>query len=258
MAFLKSLSFIVILILIFAVGGAGYVLYNLNTLAKPISERIATKAIGTRVSIGNMDIALKDKTVTVSNIRIANPPGYKKPHAITIDAITIALNSAGKELVNFKDIKVSGTNAYLEVTPNGTNLQDLQKRMKAGKSNTKTSKAIKVIIDRIATSKATLHPSITLLGEQDLKPITIPALNLRGIGKKQNGVLAEDAVKQIMTPLLKSLSKSASGAGFYKGLSADTLKDIGEGQIKSVKDKIGKELGVDTDQVTKGLKSLFD
>lgn len=254
---LKSLSLVFILLCILLVGGAGYVLYNLNTLAKPISERIASKAIGTRVSIGDMDIALKDKKVTVSNIRIKNPPGYKKPNAITIDAIAITLTSAGKDLVNFKDIQVRGTNAYLEVTPNGTNLQDLQKRMQAAKQS-KAPSAIKVIIDRIATSKATLHPSVTLLGEQNLKPIAIPSLTLRGIGRKQNGVLAEDAVKQIMTPLLKSLSKSAGNAGFYKGLSADTLKDLGQSQLNTVKDKVSKELGVNVDEVTKGLKGLFD
>lgn len=250
--FKSVLKFLLLVVLVAGIGGGVYVFLNLNTLAKPVTERIASETLGVRVSIGSMDIALQDKRVSVSGIKIANPRGFKKPNAVTIDQVSITLASISKELIRFKDISVGGTQAYLEVTEKGTNLQALQKGIKVqpkpeGKAD------IKVIIDRLAVRKAKLNPSVTLLAQQDLQSVDVPDVTLRAIGKKENGVLASEAIAQIAPVLLKSFSKAAGNAGFYQGLSKDTLKELGAAQVKGVTDQISKEI----DAVSGKLKGLF-
>ncbi len=221
-------------------GGGAYIMMNLGQFAKPITQRIASDAIGVDVSIGAMEIDLKAKKVVVKNIRVDNLPGYKTAYAMTISDVVLGLNSASKSLVDFKAIEVSGVEANLEVTPSGTNLLTLKNMIAARKldSGKPVENAIKVIIESLNLRDMRVNPSVTLLSGTQLKSVSVPPLNLRNIGKKQNGVLAQDAVAQVMSPLLKSMSEAAGDAGFYEGLSEDALKDLGQSQIDQVTDKI--------------------
>lgn len=221
-------------------GGGAYIMMNLGQFAKPITERIASDALGVDVSIGAMQVDLKAKKVGVKNIRIDNPPGYQSAHAMTISDVVLGLNSASKTLVDFRAIEVSGVEANLEVTPNGTNLLTLKKMIDARKLDTDkpVENAIKVIIESLNLRDMRVNPSVTLLSGTELKTVSVPPLNLRNIGKKQNGVLAQDAVAQVMSPLLKSMGEAAADAGFYEGLNSDTLKELGQSEIDQVTDKI--------------------
>lgn len=233
-------------------GGGAYVLKNINSLAKPVTERIVSEALGVRVSIGGMDISLQDKRVGVSNIRIANPRGFSKPNAVTIESAQVTIGDLKQGLIDLKAIDVSGTNVFLEVKETGTNLQALKNGMK--KSETKPdAEPLKVIIRRFALDRAQLHPSVTLIGQQDLKAVAVPPIVLKGIGAKENGVVAADAAQQVIRPLIQIFSKSAGSAGFYDGLSSDVLKDLGASQIKAVQDQITNEV----DKIGAGLKGLF-
>lgn len=238
-------------------GGGVYILANLNSFAKPITEKIATRTMGVDVSIGSMDVDLQAKTVEVDDIRVDNPPGYKKPHIITVDRVGVSLAALAKGLVTFNDINVEGTKAYVEVTPSGTNLQDLKALMAAQekKNPDKEPSAVKVVIDKIAVSEAKVYPSVTLVESLgDMGSVNVPPVVLRGIGTKDNGVLAKDAIQQVMTQLLKSFSKTASQAGFYEGLSADALREIGQTHAQDLKDQIESGL----DDLSNDFKGLFE
>lgn len=236
-------------------GGGAYIMMNLNSFAKPITERIARNALGVGVSIGSMDINLKEKKVTVNAIKIDNPSGFSKPHIITLDEAGIALSTAGQDLIDFKLISVSGVDAYLEVKESGTNLQALQKSIEAQAGSKKEAEnTMKVIIDALTMNGMTLHPTVTLLSEQNLDPIKVPDLRLNGIGKKENGVLAKEAVSQIVMKLSKSFSDAAGDAGFYQGLSPEILEQMGQSQIDILKQKVNDELGGAADKI----KSLFE
>lgn len=232
-------------------GGGAYVLYHMNTLAKPVVERIASKTLGVAVTIESMEIELEKKSVKVSNVRIANPPGFSKPHAVTIDLATVSLDKVERKFVGFRTINVRGTTAYLEVKPDGTNFHALQKNLEKGGGS---SGSLKVAIGRLFILGTRLRPSVTLLEEQNLSPVRVADIKLQDIGTKENGVVAGEAVRQVMEPFLAALAKSAGSAGFYEGLSTDMLKEIGAGQATVIKETIDNEI----DKVTDGIKTLFE
>ena len=230
-------------------GGGAYVLMNLSTLAKPITEKLATAALGVNVSIGSMDVRLQEKAVSVGDIRIANPAGFSGGDAIRIGMVDVVLSSVAQDLVNFEGIVIRNTDVNLEVKPDGTNLHALQKGIPQASSAAASSDAqpLKVIVQRFVMSDAKLNPKVTLITEQDLQPVVVPDVVLTGIGQKENGVLAGEAIQQIAKPVIDAAAKAANGAGFYSGLSPDALKDMGINQINSI-----------TDQVKDGVNAIGD
>ena len=237
-------------------GGGVYVLTHLDSLAKPLTERVASEALGVPVRIADMNVSLPEKTVFVSGVRIANPPGFSKPYAMTIDSVGVALNDVKQGLIDFKGINVKGANVFLEVKDSTTNLQVLQRGMKgdSGQSDDAQSEKLKVIIRRFALDGAQLNPSVTLMSAQDLAPVQVAPIVLTDIGVKENGVLARDGVAQVMAPLLKNFTRRAGRAGFYEGLSPEALKELGISQIERIRDQIVNEV----DKIGSDIKELIE
>lgn len=233
--------------------GGIYVYTNMDSLAQRVAEKVASEALGVKVTIGSMEIKLAEKMVRVSALNIANPAGFKKPYAIKIKNINIGLDALSKDLINFKSFNIDEAKVFLEVTEKGTNLQALTAGMKA-KAPARAEDApppMKVIVQNFTMTQAQLKPSAVLFAEDSLSPILIPDIELTGIGQRQNGILAREAIAQVINHVVKIANKSGAQAGFFEGLSADKLKEIGisrfqmeTGKLKSkIQDSIGSIFG---------------
>jgi len=246
-------------------GGGIYVYMNLGNISKMIAENVASEALGVKVSIGEIDVSVKDKLVTVTDIRVRNPRGYKKPNIMTVSTVKIKAGSLSQELLKFNDIRVSGANTYVEVKNKTTNLHTLRDQVagiSAKRDAEKTDaqrgkKPIKVIIKKFAMTNTVIHPSVTLIGDQDLSSVKLDPIYLSGIGTRENGVIAQDAVAQITRQLMAQLNARASAAGYLSGMSVDGLRDMGLKQVHAVKEKAVKQITDEIDAVGDRLKSLF-
>lgn len=238
-------------------GGGLYFIMHINTFAKPIVEKIATNALGVTVLIDNMDVKLAEKSVHVGGISIANPEGFGGGEAITVKDIDVALESLAEDKITFANIAVNGTVVNLKVKPGGTNLSAIQKNTAKNQAPVKTGenqKPMKVIINKLGISPSTLNPTITLVTEEALEPVNVPAVNMSGIGKRENGIVAGEAVEQVINALLEKSSDAAGSAGYYEGLSADALKDMGVSQVEQLKNQINDEV----DKIGENLKNIFN
>ena len=253
MAVSKSILTVSALAFALMFGGGVYVLSQLNVLAKPLVEKIASDALGADVSIGAMDISLPEKRVRVRDIHIANPEGFSKPHALGVGNIEVGLRSVSKGLIDFENIDVGAVQVFLEVQPDGTNLHKLKSGIKGGKEEA-GKEPLKVIIRHFVLEGAQVYPSVTLLDVQDLKPVKVAPVRLNGIGVKENGILAREAVAQVMAPLLETFSQAAGDAGFYQGMSPGALKEMGMDQLEVIKEQIRQEV----DNIGEGFKKIFD
>lgn len=235
-------------------GGGVYVMMNLGSIAQRVSERIASDTLGVNVQIASIEVNIPEKSVTVKNVRAGNPAGYSGPYSATIDTIYMKANSFSEALLNFQDVKVSGTEMYLEVTPQGTNLTDIKKRVdeKAAQGD-KAAAQIKVIIENMRIESLRVNPKVLLVVAQEMEPIVVPDIVLNGIGRKENGILAREAIAQIWADVIKRVSREANKAGYYEGVSPEALEEFGVGQIEVIKEKfkqdIDKHLGNDLQRV---------
>lgn len=229
----------IVFLLVIAAGV--FVYLNFGDLAKRAAEKIASDALGVRVQISSLDVSLQEKKAVVNNLRIGNPPGYRKSHAMTAEKITIGLNTASKELIDFNDIQVEGSVVNLEVTEKGTNLTDLKKLAGQKKQRESVgSEQVRVIVRNMVIGASTLNPSVTLL-KNDMASVKIPSINLSGIGRKENGVLAREAIVQIITKYINVAQKEANQAGMLKGI---------EGEVGEVEEAV--------DNIKKDFKKIFD
>lgn len=224
-------------------GGGVFLMMNLGNIAKNIAEKVASETLGVKVTIAAVKVDVKNLAVGVKNIRVGNPPGYKGAHALKVEQVFLKAQSLSDVLLHFDTVQVSGTHVYLEVKPDRTNLTDIKKTVdsKAAKGD-QAAKQVKVIIENMNIDQIQVHPSVVLLDSTALKAIDVPPFILKGIGKKENGILAKEAVVQIWEGLMPHIEKSASGAGFYQGVSSDALKDLGLSQAESVKQKVKDEI----------------
>ncbi len=256
---LYLLSFFVVLL----IGGAAYLYTNMDSLAKQLTEQVASDALGVPVHVGEMKITLEDLKVVVQDIRIGNPKGYKNPDAITIKTIVIDGDNFSRDLLTFALISVSGTHVNLEVNSDGTNLADIKNNIANSSPSTSSNHeedSIKVIVKKFSLTGAQISPSVTLLGG-DLPTVTAPDIHLTGIGQKENGILAEEAIAQIMDAVLQKFNKSANGAGFLEGMSLEMLNSMGVSTADVFKKNLKKSYNKEVEGFKKGfgeLKSLFE
>ena len=245
-------------------GGGVYVITQLNKLAKPYAERIASEAMGVNVTIGSLDVFLKERRAMASDIRIANPSGFIKPYAITIKNADVTLTSVAPKFVDFTEIEASGVDIYAEVQNKTTNIHELRKLVKAKQvlrdaekaktaNDTAEDKPLNVIVRRIAMTSGQLHPSVVLFSNADLKPAPLKLVIVRDVGLNEGGIPAREATAQISKAVLSSLTNQAMDRGFYEGLSAEALQEIGLSQV----DQMTKDIKKDINKIGDGLKSLF-
>ena len=266
-----SLLFVLIL------AGGIYLYMNLGILAKSMSENIASKTLGVPVNIGSMSIDIPAKTVKVEKLEIANPKGFKTPHALTVDSISISASSLSRDLLVFDNISVTGTKAYVAVTNAGTNFNEIRKNValnnqkKQQQAAKEPEEKIKVIIKDLIIAESTLTPAL-LLEDVDVGNIKVSTIEMSGIGEKQNGVLASEAIAQIWEEISDEFNTSAAKAGMLKGLSVAALSALGApillevpvvgDAIKDSAKNVGSTIkdGAENvgEAVNENLKKLFD
>jgi len=238
---------------------AAIVLYmNMGSIAKAAVEKVATDTLGVKVTIAALDINPVEKRVTVRGLKVSNPPGFRKDHALTVDHIGIAAESLNRELLVFRQIEVLGANVNMEVTEKDTNLTALQKNANRNASSRKAAqqgeKVVKVIIRELLLNNTTLNPSATLAAG-DMRPVNISSIRITGIGEKQNGVIASEAIVQVLERVSQVSFQIAVQSGFLEGLSPEAVAGM-RSQLGMPPDlKEQAKQGIES--IKSGIKGLF-
>lgn len=94
----KALTFVLILLLL--AGGAAwyFVTYRMDAMIEQQIESRASASLGTRVSVGEVKTNIKDGSLTISNLTVANPPGFKNKNAFSLNGIEAAVDYANLDV----------------------------------------------------------------------------------------------------------------------------------------------------------------
>lgn len=88
----KFLSVIVVLLLI-VVGASWYFLsFRLDGIIENRIEMAGRQALGSQVSVGSVETNIRDGSLTISEITVANPPGFENPNAFSLENIHAAVD----------------------------------------------------------------------------------------------------------------------------------------------------------------------
>src|SRR5687768_3077376 len=228
------------------------VFYFLNDIVKG-----GVEAVGPQLTKGDMRLAKAKISpfsgkAQLSGLFVGNPEGWKTESAIKVGDVQVALDvrSALSDVVMIESILIDGPEITYEGGLGGSNIGKILENIEAfaggggekpaaAESSSASSKKFKV--KDIQIRGARVHLSTAGLGG---KAMTVPLADLRlqNIGTDGSGVTAAQLSRDILKPLLASITKAAAEAATNVG---GQLKDVTKGTTQQL------------DKTTEGIKSLF-
>ena len=110
--------------LVVVVGGAAwyFVAFKMDTTIEKTIEKHASASLGTLVSVGDVKSDIKAGSLSISNITIANPPGYKNKNAFSLNDIEAAVDYANFDI---KRIVINNPEIVIEEMGGKTNFDQI-------------------------------------------------------------------------------------------------------------------------------------
>ncbi len=242
---LRIFGVLIALLLIVAVLAFLY----LETVVVDKAEEIATRELGVPVTMGVMTIGWMDKTITLRNIKIANPQGFKTDYFLKIPTISVQVSN--KILSNplvVDSIRIDGLTAFYEVNAKGSNVKNIQNNLqKSASSSAKATNSQKqdskkeFIIEDLRISNAVLTPAVSLAGQNINQSVNIPVIHLRNIGSQTNPASARQIVLRVVSSLMGSIQNSA----------------VPKLVINNAVDEVNKQMNKASDAIGGALNNLF-
>ena len=229
-------------IMLLAVAAAIYfVMFRLDGVVETRIEKAASVALGSRVEVGGVTTNLRDGTLTVEQISVANPPGFENPYAVRLNAVQAAVDYDGLEV---KRVVIANPEFYVEEHDGKTNFDQMLQALDAATGDAAESgpgaaapKAEPVIVIRhlrVDETRAAFE-SHTFDRYTDIQIDAIEINNLRGTPSQ----LAREIARKVVGEL-----NSAASSEMLKVQAQKKVDDI----QKKVNDKLRDLLGNKTDE----------
>lgn len=228
-------------IMLVAVAAAIYfVMFRLDGVVETRIEKAASVAFGSRVEVGGVTTNLRDGTLTVEQISVANPPGFENPYAVRLNAVQAAVDYDGLEV---KQVVIANPEFYVEEHDGKTNFDEILQALNAATADAADSgsgaaaaKAEPVIVIRHLRMDETraAFASHTFDRYTDMHIDAIEINNLRGTPSQLAGEIARKVVNEL---------NSAASSEMLKVQAQKKVDDIQQ----KVKDKL-RDLGQQTDE----------
>ena len=110
-----------------------FVSFKMDATIERTIEKHASASLGTLVSVGSVTSDIKGGSLYISNITIANPPGYKNQNAFSLNDIEAAIGTAREhgfelvgEIINIDDGPNAGRRVAYTRDRDGVTVEFLQ------------------------------------------------------------------------------------------------------------------------------------
>ena len=201
--------------------------YHQNNLERLYLEKTASAMLGTKVSIGGLYWRPAENTVTLTNIKIANPPGIDIPSAITITALRMRTDSISPSAMVFSQLTIARTAIYLTVGSDTSNLTILHANMnRTTPVLTADGKPFMVVIKDVQTKEGMSMRTDVVPSDRQFSPNDIEPLHLTGIGEKEKGIPVAQAVTWIIDRIIRDAFLTAARSGALESMSNNAVLDI--------------------------------
>ncbi|MEP1551962.1 hypothetical protein [Paraglaciecola sp.] len=229
---MKKALMIIALILGIVVAGVWYVINDAGGIIKTQIEQQGSNYLETKVSVFNVELALGEGRLTISDLDVENPDGFSDEDAFSIDNITLDLGSITSEPYTVQNVSINPPEMLYELDASGQGnlivLKDnIQKNLPTSTSEPSTTSDTPsplVIVENVTVSDLKLKLDFENVDLGDLNPeqktyeITLPTFNAGSIGKP-NGIPADQVGLAIADAMLDNVITEA------KKEAKDKLKD---------------------------------
>ncbi|MEM7169789.1 MAG: hypothetical protein AAF530_06440 [Pseudomonadota bacterium] len=240
------LGILVVLVVVVVVGG--FVLFSqLDGIAKAAIEKIGSDATKTQVTLNEVKLSPFDGKGSLIGFRMTNPEGFQSDDAFKFNEISVAVDVAslmGDPIV-IKRVLIANPEITYEIGPDGSNLSEIEKNVgqyvpagseSGGSSSSGGGDGLSpdVIIKKFSLEGAKVTVVASQLLENGLSG-ELPAIELKNIGTKENGIPPEEAAKEVLNTVLPEI------IAFVGKMDLGEISKQLEGKAKEAVDKAAKK-----------------
>jgi uncharacterized protein involved in outer membrane biogenesis len=261
----KLLLILVILVIVFIIAAVATVAFCLDGIVKEGVTTVAPKITQTTVTLDGVHISLMAGSVSLKNLVVGNPAGFKTPNAISLGkvAITVPPKSLLADKVVVHAIEIDNPEITFEGNPFGdNNLSKLMANVDSVSASTTPAPATtpgqpkapagpgkKLEVDDFLLTGAKVHATVPGLNQEITVPI--PDIHFTDLGTGPDGITAAQLTQKVLREVTADTIKAVGDfAKNTLGKNADSLLKGGSSDLE-------KGAGTSVDQIKKGLGGLM-
>ena len=251
MKILKMITISIVVLAVIALGIAYYSSGKIDAYVKTAIEKYGSESLGTKVSVGEVNISLRQTTATIKNLEIANPPGFDDPIAFKAGLIEIALNSKESKLdsVVIDRILLNSPMVYYIKTKQTDNLSTLQEQAarstkdnqssdKTGGPKDKDLEQPRILIKKFDIEGANLSYRDTRIVSTTVN-LKLDDIHITDIDTGKNGAGTQEAVSKIVNAIVPAVKQAAiKSVAAYLDVATDTLRNVSDSAQQLGKDAV--------------------
>lgn len=234
----KSVIAAVVVVIVIA-AAAVFIVTRLDYIVAGLIESEGSKATQTAVRVDGVSIDLGDASASLSGLSVANPAGFDGA-AIDLGGFQVRIDprSLTSDTIVLEEVVVS--DARLDILQQGArnNLRELLANLSAGQSGDAPDSAggKKLIIDRFVLENASASVTAPDIDEQ--REVSLPTIELGGIGRESGGATGAEVARQILEPVIERALRSAAVESL-KQKAKDKVDEVTDRVFDGLRDKLG-------------------
>jgi hypothetical protein len=251
MKILKIVAISIVVLAAIALGIAYFSSGKIDAYVKTAIEKYGSESLETKVSVGEVNISLRQTTATIKNLEIANPPGFDDPIAFKAGLIEIALNSKESKLdsVVIDRILLNSPMVYYIKTKQTDNLSTLQDQAarstkdnqsseKTGGPKDKDLEQPRILIKKFDIEGANLSYRDTRIVSTTVN-LKLDDIHITDIDTGKNGAGTQEAVSKIVNAIVPAVKQAAiKSVAAYLDVATDTLRNVSDSAQQLGKDAV--------------------
>lgn len=206
----------VVLSVLLLLAGAGvwyFVTYRMDAMIEQRIESAGSLSLGTRVSVGKVTTSIKDGSLTISEVTVANPPGFKNKNAFSLNGIEAAIDYSSRDI---KRLVIESPEIVIEEMGGETNFSRMMDELErsgpapASDSPAKEEPIITIHNFRMNASRAAFE-SESLDRYSNIEIDAVELNDLKGTPTEVSKVIAAAILREVTseaaTEILKAQAK---------------------------------------------------
>lgn len=205
---------VVLLVLALVVGGGVwyFVSFRLDSMIETRIEQAGSQSFGTRVSVGAVKTSIRDGSLQISEITVANPPGYRNATAFSLNNIEAAVDYGSRDI---KRLVIDRPEIVVEELGGKTNFEQMLAELESMDSEPSGAAGAEpeIVIRhfRMNESRAAFE-SASLDRYTDIEVDAVELNDIRGTPTEVARIIAREVVGEVTseaaTELLKAQARS--------------------------------------------------
>lgn len=266
---MKKLFIALGLIVVLVGAGLTVLFLNLDSLAKRVMESAGTRALGTEVTVGAVEIDLVNGNAGVTDFRVANPEGFSNGDMMRFDALAvdIALGSIGSEMIRINSVRSTNPYVLYELQDGRANVDVMRERLASGQPDEAEPEAAEQLLlsigeIEIEDIQGRLQAD-RLPRAVDVNLGTIVLRNMEGTPTEIAAQIARPLITQISTnaasALLRATTEVLEGELTERAeQAAQELRDQASSRLQETRQQADEALQEATGDLSERLRDAFN